>query len=549
MTIDQAAGALGLLIGLAALLGPAPAKAQPAIENLPGLWRADNVGVCPARSVSASIALPNVAAGIRPSRCLQGIGYDAPVNTAAGAQGDGCFGGAGCNGDSPAPDAFLNPATFTNTEVLLVQDALIWTDNYTSLKDGVWGKGSVEGIRNWRLANALPPAVSLRPAEMSTLLRQAAAKAGFRWTVLVDPASGATIGVPLSLVSAHAWADETEYTGDKGVSLKVRSTSASIDTIRAMLGERASGADLQHLAYRLDKPDRQVLSYDSVDGSSVYVRLDRVADGWRGFSARVSHGFPAYTSLITAFSADFDAAGVPAAVPNAWNAPQLFGLMSPPALGSPPLCPMAVAAPARVANAGDALWRNSQPTLRPRLNAALETSPSDLPIDWSDDATGLSAELVVHPANPVRPVPCRAFSYTVRQAGTAVLVTGTRCRHAAGLWEGTGSEDRLVPLGVTLPVERGVAQPPVSTPDILVRALQLNLRRLAYFDGPPDGIASASLRAAVMRFEQDENVPADGEPNSAVEDLSEAAIARIPAPGACPGVTPPGDTVVCGQVR
>ncbi len=212
MTIDQAAGALGLLVGLAALLGPAPAKARPAIENLPGLWKADNVGVCPARSVSASIALPNVAAGIRPSRCFQGTGYDAPVNTAASAQGDGCFGGAGCNGDNPAPDAFLNPATFTNTEVLLVQDALIWTDNYTNLKDGVWGKGSVEGIRNWRLANALPPAVSLRPAEMSTLLRQAAAaKAGFRWTVLVDPASGATIGVPLSLVALIGFRGGEEF--------------------------------------------------------------------------------------------------------------------------------------------------------------------------------------------------------------------------------------------------------------------------------------------------------------------------------------------------
>ena len=80
-------------------------------------------------------------------------------------------------------DAFLNPALFTQTEVQLVQDALIWTGNYVGLKDGVWGKGTVDSVRNWRRANNLQPAVSLRPAEMTSLLTQAAtAKNALNWT-------------------------------------------------------------------------------------------------------------------------------------------------------------------------------------------------------------------------------------------------------------------------------------------------------------------------------------------------------------------------------
>lgn len=206
---------------------------------------------------------------------------------------------------------------------------------------------------------------------------------------------------------------------------------------------------------------------------------------------------------------------------------------------------------ARAEDAEDAaLWRSSQPMLRPRLNAALETAPSERPIDWTDTASGISGEIVVHPAIPLEPIPCRSFSYTLRQAGTlrragaALAMTGTRCRQAAGLWQPDGTEDRMIPVG------RGpLPLAPDAVPDTLVRALQMNLGRLAYFEGPADGIASPALQAALVGFEQDEGVPFDGRPSAAVEALSEAAIARIPPPGACPGTPPPGRSVACGQVR
>ncbi len=368
--------------------------------------------------------------GVRVRACLLVLGLLA--GSALPAVADGCPGAAGCD-DSLAPDAFLNPAAFTGIEVALVQDALIWTGNYMGLKDGVWGKASVDGIRSWRLASGLPPAVSLRPAEMAAMLRQAAAaKAAVRWALLVDPA-GPVVGVPLGLVTARAGADGTQYLGDKGVSLVVRAVSASIETVKARLADLLGSADFQHLVYRLDKPDRQVLSYDSGDGSSVYVRFDRVADGWRGFSARVVHGIPAYASLVTAFSADFDPFGMLPALPDASNAPQLFSLLpvfSAPAAGSP------------------------------------QAAPASTP-----------------------------------------------------------------------------------APDVMVRALQLNLRRLAYYDGPLDGLVSPALRAAVASMQRDEGVPAVGEPDGTAEELSEAAVARIPPPGPCPGAAPFGEAVVCGRAR
>ena len=87
--------------------------------------------------------------------------------------------------------------------------------------------------------------------------------------------------------------------------------------------------------------------------------------------------------------------------------------------------------------------------------------------------------------------------------------------------------------------------------DQLVHDLQLNLHRLGYYDGPPDGLHSDALLQALLAFERDEQVAPEAEPTPVLLQLSNAAISRIPSGGTCPDAdaAAPGISVACGSIR
>ncbi len=195
------------------------------------------------------------------------------------------------------------------------------------------------------------------------------------------------------------------------------------------------------------------------------------------------------------------------------------------------MAPASLATLVHAQGAIDGMWEQSQRDLLPRLNAALEMSPSYVANDWSDPAGGLSGTITVFPA-VFGQRPCRRFRVTVSGAAGSLTGEGVRCREAAGLWMTTEAPDRVVTL------------------DPAVRQLQQDLHRLAYYDGPVDGAMSPSLRAAVASFPADEEVTNNGDATTALRDLAAAAVARIPPPGRCPdtdGIA--ARAVVCGTVR
>ncbi|MGI4748750.1 MAG: hypothetical protein ACRYGI_16450 [Janthinobacterium lividum] len=85
----------------------------------------------------------------------------------------------------------------------------------------------------------------------------------------------------------------------------------------------------------------------------------------------------------------------------------------------------------------------------------------------------------------------------------------------------------------------------------LVRDLQLNLRRLAYYRGDADGLRNPDLLRALLAFEHDEQVAPEAEPTPAILQLSNEAIARIRSGGSCEdfGSLPAGTSVACGSIR
>ncbi len=170
-----------------------------------------------------------------------------------------------------------------------------------------------------------------------------------------------------------------------------------------------------------------------------------------------------------------------------------------------------------------------------RLQQVLENAPADRPVPWRDEASGLSGTIVAAPAT-FSGRPCRALRYTVQGGSELLSVEGERCREPGGQWVAGRFADRI-------------AETPAANP--MIRDLQGALRRLAYYRGAVDGVASSTLTRALLAFEHDEQVLPDAEPSPDLLGLADAAIARIPAAGSCTPEQPVPDgwSAACGSTR
>ncbi len=174
-----------------------------------------------------------------------------------------------------------------------------------------------------------------------------------------------------------------------------------------------------------------------------------------------------------------------------------------------------------------------------RLQQVLEDAPAGRPVPWRDVASGLSGTIVAAPAT-FSGRPCRTLRYTVQGGSEPLSVDGERCREPDGQWVAGRFADRIADR---------IAETPAASP--MIRDLQEALRRLAYYRGAVDGVASSTLTRALLAFEHDEQVPPDAEPSPNLLGLADAAIARIPVPGSCTPEQPVPDglSAACGSTR
>jgi hypothetical protein len=87
---------------------------------------------------------------------------------------------------------------------LLIQFAIIFTDDYNALADGVFGRRTFDALTRFQKRNGLYPSGVLSPSEMSLLLAEAAAKYGaVGFSFENDYRTGLQLGVPTSLLPAR----------------------------------------------------------------------------------------------------------------------------------------------------------------------------------------------------------------------------------------------------------------------------------------------------------------------------------------------------------
>ncbi len=84
---------------------------------------------------------------------------------------------------------------------------------------------------------------------------------------------------------------------------------------------------MKRLTYRLDKPNRQVLAYDTTDGYNTYIRVNLVGNAWIGFTAKVRQNVPQYDNFVMAFTTDFDPSGASIATMDEATFPHLWSMI------------------------------------------------------------------------------------------------------------------------------------------------------------------------------------------------------------------------------
>jgi S1-C subfamily serine protease len=293
-------------------------------------------------------------------------------------------------------------SSLTIFERQMMQDALIWASDYVGLKDGAWGRMTDNALRNWQRRTGANPAV-LTNSDIGTLLYMAdRAKQAVGWTEWQDPATGAFVGYPNALTKPQRATDGIgmDYLGDQGFRMVTRRLNrVPLSEIQAGLASVAAKPD-QTVGYRLDRPDRQVLTTQG-NGWTHYLRFDRVGADWVGFMVFAQQGNDRVAKLITAVSTEFSPTGTSNIVePNIMAAEMGFRAW----LGMTDKSPR------------DALTGRHLADATPSRPAA----PTPAPVPSRERDVSRSAAVTAPPANPspATRVSGSGTAFVVRQDGT-----------------------------------------------------------------------------------------------------------------------------------
>lgn len=101
---------------------------------------------------------------------------------------------------------------------------------------------------------------------------------------------------------------------------------------------------------------------------------------------------------------------------------------------------------------GKSLDRADQLAMGQTVQKALETSPSDRPVQWSNPDSGHSGAVTPKPAyTNTAGRYCREFQQTVVVGGQEQSAYGTACRQPDGAWQIVNSADAVAPSASVAP--------------------------------------------------------------------------------------------------
>ena len=248
-------GRIGFAAGLAAaLLMSAPVMGGPALAQAPAPNPANPAPTKPAVASKPAPAKPKPAA--------------APSAT------DPAFEAA-----KPAFEALAEP------ERKALQDALVWTGDYNSVINGVFGRRTFEALTAFKARSRAPGDILDAKTRAAILAAGETARKAARFSVKPDAASGVLIGVPEALLPKRSpipggtrW-----QSADGRVTLESRSFKPGEAGLDVLFERAIAPAAGRSVTYKLKKPEFIVVTGETA-GGKFYIRHAAGAAGVRGFT-------------------------------------------------------------------------------------------------------------------------------------------------------------------------------------------------------------------------------------------------------------------------
>jgi len=195
-------------------------------------------------------------------------------------------------GQAPSPDAAIDAArsafeALAEADRIAVQDALIWTGDYSGVTDGAFGRQTFAAITAFQTRTQQPPNGVLAPQPRAALLsaaQRARGAAGF--TLVDDPRTGIRIGVPTKILpkqGVNPGGGSRWQSADGRVTLDTR--LAPPDATLQTLYDRnvAMQSPGRVVSYKVLRPDFFVVAGETA-GGKFYTRYNSGPESLRGFA-------------------------------------------------------------------------------------------------------------------------------------------------------------------------------------------------------------------------------------------------------------------------
>lgn len=425
------------------------------------------------------------------------------------------------------------------SERVSVQDALVWTGDYSSTADGTFGRRTFEAIQAWQ-RRAKRPAQGIldRPSIAALVANGTRAKTAVGFALVQDAASGARIGIPQRLLpkrNPNTIGGTRYQSPDDRVTLDTRSQPGSADDLRALyernLAIQTAG---RTITYRLQRPDFFVIAGETT-GGRFYSRYAQDGGTIRGFSLGYDKALGAeFDRMSVAIANSFQPFGAPAAQP---------GLMAE-RPGQAPAAGVQVQSPAP-APSFTGLAVGARRVLAP---AALQQACREPRIDGAPARIASSGRdlAILEPAAPRRPVTLRFAAAPTEGTGVVAFFSASEGGKAV-----VTPAEFLAGGRILAPLQEGAAGGVVIDKAGAVAGLVGSItvgRRAVAGLVPPAAyplVAAAALREAT----------GDGQPPAQASDARSSPVAILPAlvriecggdrpmPTARPPERPPGQGI------
>jgi peptidoglycan hydrolase-like protein with peptidoglycan-binding domain len=215
---------------------------------------------------------------------------------------------------APSSDAAINAArsafeALADADRKAIQDALIWTGDYSGVADGTFGRQTVAAIAAYQRRAQQPPNGILTLQARSALLaaaQQTKSAAGF--TLVDDAKTGIRIGIPTKILpkqNVNPSGGGRWQSADDRVTLDTR--SAPPDATLQTLYERntAMQSPGRVVSYKVLRPDFFVVAGETA-GGKFYTRYNSGPEGLRGFSIGYDKAVaPQFDRLVVAIANSF----------------------------------------------------------------------------------------------------------------------------------------------------------------------------------------------------------------------------------------------------